>query len=79
MKFLWAKSMLGSNGKVVQVWCKICTWIESKNKLLVPNLDSLRKHVGHSKALVAMVGVKMGDQCNQWKVVFFSKGFEIVL
>jgi hypothetical protein len=25
MKFLWAKSMLGSNGKVVQVWCKICT------------------------------------------------------
>jgi len=35
--------------------------IKGKNKLLVPNLDSLWKHVGCYKVLIAMVGVKVGD------------------
>ncbi len=27
--------VLGSNGKVVQVWCKVCSLIDDKDKLLV--------------------------------------------
>jgi hypothetical protein len=56
------------------------------NKPLVPKLDSLWKHVGCCKALVAMLGVKTGDHyflktnyhvANE--MLHFSKGFEIVL
>lgn len=46
MKFPWAESMVGSNGKVAQIWCKVCTQIEHKQKLLVPKLNFLWKHVG---------------------------------
>jgi hypothetical protein len=59
VKLLQAKSILGSNGKVVQVWCKVCNLIESKKKLLVPKLDYFWKHVGNCKVLVAMLGVKV--------------------
>ncbi len=55
------ESVLGFNGKVVQMQCKICTWIEGKDELLVPKLDSLCKDVGHCKALVAMPRVNVGD------------------
>jgi len=41
--------------------CKIYTQMKDINKLLVPKLDSLLKHVGHHKVLVTMLGVKMGD------------------
>jgi len=41
MKLPWAKSVFGSKGKVVQIWCKVYTQIEHKQKLLVPNLDCL--------------------------------------
>jgi hypothetical protein len=46
MKLPWAKFVFGSKGKVVQIWCKVYTQIEHKQKLLVPNLDCLWKHVG---------------------------------
>jgi len=45
VKLPWAKSMFGSNGKVAQIWCKVCTQIEGKQKLLVPKLYCLWKHV----------------------------------
>ncbi len=66
--------------------CKICTQIESKDKLLVPNLDSQWKHVGCCKALVAMLRVKVGDhyflKTNYHATnekLYFSKGSKIVL
>ncbi len=55
------ESMLGFDGKVIQVQCKICAWIKGKDELLVPKLDSLWKDVGHYKALVAMPRVNVGD------------------
>jgi hypothetical protein len=55
------ESMLGFYGRVVQMRCKIYTQMKDINKLLVPKLDSLLKHVGHHKVLVAMLGVKKGD------------------
>jgi hypothetical protein len=38
--------------------CKVCTQIESRDKLFVPKRDYLWKNVGHHKALVASLGVK---------------------
>jgi hypothetical protein len=35
VKLLWTEFVLGSNGKVVQVWCKVCSLIDDKDKLLV--------------------------------------------
>jgi hypothetical protein len=47
MNLPWAKFVLGSYGKVVEVWCKIYAQIEIKDKLLVPMLDFFfLKHVG---------------------------------
>lgn len=59
VKLPWAKSILSSNGKVVQVECKVCSLIEGKDKLLVPKLDSFWKHVGHHKALIVMLEIKV--------------------
>ncbi len=44
----------------------MCTWIEGKDKLFVPKLDCLWKHVGHRKVLVAILGVEI-------KTLFFEK------
>ncbi len=41
IKLPWVKSVLSSNGKVVQVWCKVCSLIDGKYKLLVAKLDSI--------------------------------------
>jgi hypothetical protein len=77
---------MGSNGKVVQVQCKVCSFIDGKDKLLVAKLDSLWKHVGCRKALVAMSRVKVGEHyflksnahvANE--KLYFTKGLEIVL
>jgi hypothetical protein len=57
----WAKSIVDENGLMQQVRCKICTFIERKEKLLAPKLDSLLKHVGAWKAKVSMLGVDYGS------------------
>ena len=57
----WAESVLGRDGRVAQVRCKICTEVEGREKLLVPKLDSLWKHAGRRKALVDFGKVKKGD------------------
>jgi hypothetical protein len=54
VKLPWAKSILGSNGKVVQIQCNVCSLIDGENKLMVAKLDSLWKHASRCKALVAM-------------------------
>jgi hypothetical protein len=61
IKFPWAKSVMGSNDKVVQVRCKVCSFIDGKDKLLVVKLDFLWKHARCPKPLVVMSGVKVGE------------------
>ncbi len=55
------KSIVGVDGKVTHVKCKVCIVIERQDKLLVPKLDSLWKHVGQKKATIALVGVVVGE------------------
>jgi hypothetical protein len=50
---------MGVDGKVTSVKCKVYNVIEGKNKMLVPKLDSLWKHVGPKKATIASMGVAM--------------------
>lgn len=58
---LWAKSTMGVDGKVIYIKWKVCSVIERRNKLLVPKLDFLWKHVGRRKAIIASIGVVVGD------------------
>ncbi len=50
---------MGVNGKVTSVKCKVYNVIEWKNKMLVPKLDCLWKHIGPKKATFASMGVAM--------------------
>ncbi len=45
----WVESVVDEKGLVQQVRCKICTYVERKEKSLALKLDSLLKHVGHWK------------------------------
>jgi hypothetical protein len=40
----WAESVLGRDGRVTQVRCKVCSEVEGREKLLAPKIDSLWKH-----------------------------------
>jgi predicted Zn-ribbon and HTH transcriptional regulator len=42
-KLPWAKSMWEKKGEVHHVQCKECTFVEGKQKLLIPKLDNLLK------------------------------------
>jgi len=44
-KFPYAKFVVDVDGKVTHVKCKVCNVKERQNKLLVPKLDYLWKHV----------------------------------
>jgi hypothetical protein len=77
---------MGSNGKVVQVCCKVCSLIDGKCKLLIANLDSFWKHARCHKTLVAMPRVKVeepyflksnGHVANE--KLYFAKGLETML
>lgn len=57
----WAESVLGADGKVRQVRCKVCSDVEGREKLLVPKLDSLWKHCGRRKATTSFGKVKAGE------------------
>jgi hypothetical protein len=56
-KFPWTKSMVGVDGKVHQVKCKVYNRIEGHDKLLVPKLNSLWKHVNPRKAIAPTTNV----------------------
>ncbi len=43
---LWLEAVMGPNGKLSMVKCKVCKSIEKIDKLLVPKFDGLHKHVG---------------------------------
>jgi hypothetical protein len=85
MKFPWVKSILGSNGKVVQIRCKVCSLIDGKNNLMVAKLDSLWKHASGCEALVVMPGVKVGEHyflksnAHVAKKFYFAKSSETML
>jgi hypothetical protein len=68
MKVPWAKFVVGSNGKATQIWCKVCTQIEGKQKLLVPKLHCLWKHVG-------CLGSHASDK--RWGSLFFKTNVHV--
>jgi hypothetical protein len=57
----WAESVLGRDGRVTQVRCKVCSEVEGREKLLAPKIDSLWKHAGRRRALTSIGTVKQGD------------------
>ncbi len=40
-KLPWAEVMVGCDGKLIMVHCKVCSKIEGREKLLVPKFDNL--------------------------------------
>jgi hypothetical protein len=59
-KLPWAKAVMGTDGRISQVQCKVCSFVERREKLLVPKIDSLWKHAGRRKALCDSAKVKKG-------------------
>jgi hypothetical protein len=45
----WVEFVVDEKGSVQQVRCKICTFVEGKEKFLAPKVDSFIKHVGIRK------------------------------
>ncbi len=45
-KLPWLEAVMGPNGKLFMVKCKVCSFIEKIDKLFVPKFDGLHKHVG---------------------------------
>jgi hypothetical protein len=41
--------------------CKVCNLIEGKYNFLIPTFNSFWKYINHCKVLVAMPGVKVGQ------------------
>jgi hypothetical protein len=56
------KVIVGVNGRVHKVKCKVCRKIKEHNKLLVSKLNSLWKHIGQRKATTIILNVvAMGE------------------
>jgi len=53
-------SVINHKGLVHQVQFKVCTHVNVQKKLLIPKVDSLLKHIGHSKWNVPMLNVDVG-------------------
>lgn len=60
-KLPWAEAVMGAEGRVSQVQSKVCSFVERREKLLVPKIDSLWKHAGRRKALCDTMKVKKGE------------------
>jgi hypothetical protein len=52
---------MGFNGKLSMVKCKVCNFVEIRNKLFVPKFDGLHKYVRQRKAIIAKPDVKAGE------------------
>ncbi len=59
-KLPWVEAMVGCDGKLNMVRCKICSELDEKEKLLVLKFDNLQKHVGTKKCKVAHPRFTMG-------------------
>jgi hypothetical protein len=78
---------MGLNGKLSMVKCKVCSFIEKINKLIVLKFDGLQKYDAWQKATIAKLDVKVGEYFmslnsqhvkNEWQfVIMHAKGFMI--
>jgi hypothetical protein len=59
--FPWAETIVGEDGLVTHVQCKICSNIERKPKLLAPKFDTLQKHVERRKATILNSSIVVED------------------
>jgi hypothetical protein len=82
----WAEPVVGINGRITQVRCKICTDVEGREKLLVPKIDSLMKHARRRRATADMGKIKRGEyfylgnnQHVKNERVYFAKGGETIV
>jgi len=55
------KLVIGEDGQMHHVRCKICTKVGCKDKPLVPKLDGLHKHVGRRKCKLPKPKYKVGE------------------
>jgi hypothetical protein len=46
-KLLKVEVVIGEDGRLSMIRCKVCSVMEHCEKLFVPKLDGLQKHVGH--------------------------------
>jgi hypothetical protein len=53
------ETVMGANGKLSIMKCKVCSFVEKINKLFVSKFDGLHKHVGWWKTNVAKPNVKV--------------------
>jgi hypothetical protein len=60
-KLPWVEYVVGADGKVHQVQCKVCNKIKECDKLLMLKLDSLWKHVGHKKVVSPIANVTIRE------------------
>ncbi len=63
-KLPWVKFIVGVNGRVHKVKCKVCRKIKRHNKLLVLKLNFLWKHLGQRKTTTTILNVvARGEYC----------------
>jgi hypothetical protein len=55
----WVEAVVGCDGKLTMVRCKVYGKIEGHEKILVPKFDSLQKHASRCKCKVAWLGCVM--------------------
>jgi hypothetical protein len=86
VKLPWTEAVMGTDGRITQVQCKIYSNIEGREKLLVPKIDSLYKPDGRRKVLVDMGKVRRGEHyylgTNQHvknEHIFFAKGGQTII
>jgi hypothetical protein len=56
-KLPWVKFMIDDKGLMQQIMCKICSYVEGKEKLIVPKLNSLLQHASHRKCKISMLEI----------------------
>jgi hypothetical protein len=85
-KLPWVEAVMGADGRISQVRCKVCSFIEHWEKLLVPKIDSLWKHAGRHKTLCDSMKVKKGEyyylghnQHMKNKGIYYARGDESIL
>jgi hypothetical protein len=85
-KLPWAEAVMGADRRISQVRCKVCTFVERRDKLLVAKIDSLWKHAGRRKALCNSAKLKKGEyyylgqnQHIKNKQIYYARAGESIL
>lgn len=61
---LHKQKVVGEDGIIHVLGCKVCLKFDGKDKILVPKLNWLTKHVGKRKATIDMLG-----ECNRGSLI----------